>query len=278
MPTRLIPSLSPLLCSYEVTHYTNNFYRQKIRIPKNGTDGIFMNRKQVIGGLILAIVIFPFVVIQFTLAKAEQGAEDPRYIIHAQIREMLGETETLMTKFQYFLVEKLAGDAPATEFVVLISTGRGGLTRGLSNVKLESNQEFWGHGFFMDPARYENMGDEYIFFGLPQVYLWQIKGTLLWPDQTTALKLLYQAPIARLTALYYVVAFPLMDEFTLRHYVAFIAQTVLIVATIVLAVKKREDKWNLLLIVLAYILLTMLITSPVLPNPYWYNYESLYFP
>lgn len=49
-----------------------------------------MNRKLVIGALILAILIFPFVVIQFTLTKAGQGS-DPRYMFKARISDKLGE-------------------------------------------------------------------------------------------------------------------------------------------------------------------------------------------
>ena len=243
-----------------------------------------MKRNYIIAALILGFVIFPVVVIQFTLAKSEQGTDTPQYVFKARIREQLGETNTSVnvydgvkiTRYQYFLVETLDGTTPDTEFVILIVNQD--VTRGYSNVKLDINQEFWGHGYLMDPDLYEHLGDEYIFFEHPQVQLYQVKGTLLWPDQIPPLKLLYQAPIARLTAPYYLWAFPQMDEFTTRNYVAFIIQTVLIIGTIVLAIKKREDKGTLVIILLAFILLTMVISSSVLPNPYWSNYDSQYFP
>lgn len=136
-------------------------------------------------------------------------------------------------------METLEGEAPATEVVILVSSG---LTRGQSNVVFQPDQEFWGHGWLMDPEKYT--GEQYLFFGQPQVYLWQIKGSMYWPDQVIALKLLYQAPIARLTAFYYVVVFPFMDEFTIRNYVAFIAQTILIIATGILLIKKASRQRN----------------------------------
>lgn len=236
-----------------------------------------MNRKFMIGALILAIVIFPFMVIQFTLAKSETAGETPKHIFKAKIQEKLDETETVTAIYQYYLVEQLEG-GPDTEFVVLITSPQtqwGRYTQVPSNMEIEINQEFWGHGWLMDPS---SPGEEYLFFDRPQVYLWQIKGTVLWPDQITELKFFYLAPITHLMAPILVVVFPLTDDFTLSHFIAIIVQTIVLVATIVMLIKHRQDKENLVLIVLGYILLTLIILTPVLPNPYGHSFARYWPP
>jgi len=178
-----------------------------------------------------------------------------------QISEKLDET--LNGKLQYFLVELFEGGAPATEFVVLIDSA---YTRGYSNIKLEPIQEFWGLGNLMTPEIY--FGDQYLFFGLPQLYVWQIKGTIFWPDQATELKLLYRAPVASLLAPILVMFYPTVEEFTLSNYLAIIVQTIVLAATIVLLIKNRHEKESIVRILLVYVLLTMSFTIPLLKDMY----------
>jgi len=214
------------------------------------------NRKVVYSLLLLAIIILPLVVVHVI------PTDNPEpYVFKFQIRQKLDET--LNGKLQYFLVERLEGTAPATEFVVCIDRT---YTRGFSNVRLNKSQQYWGQGSLMTPANYP--GEEYLFFNQPQIYIRQLKGTLFWPDQITELKLLYQAPITRLITPVFVVLFPFMEEFTLRSYLSIIAQTVVIVATIVLLIKKRDEKENIVIILLIYTLFTMVVTILVLTDLY----------
>jgi len=111
-------------------------------------------------------------------------------------------------------------------------------------------------------------GEQYLFFGRPQIYVRQIKGALLWPDQVTELKILYLAPITRLLAPGYVVLYPFMEEFTLINYITFLVQTLVIAITIVLIIKKRENPEDIVTILLAYALVTMIVTVPMLPDLY----------
>jgi len=214
------------------------------------------NRKVVFFLLILAIVILPLVVVQVI------PTDNPEpYIFKFQISNKLDET--LNGKLQYYLVERLEGTTPATEFVVCIDRA---YTRGFSNVRLNKSLQYWGQGSLMNPVDYP--GDKYLFFDRPQIYIRQLKGTIFWPDQVTELKLLYQAPITRLITPVFVVLFPFMEEFTLRSYISVIVQTVVIVATIVLLIINRDEKENLVMIVLVYTLLTMVVTIPVLTDLY----------
>jgi len=214
------------------------------------------NRKVVCSLLILAILAVPLVMVQVIPTDTPQP-----YVFKARILEKLNEI--LERKIQYFLVERLEGTAPAIEFVVLIDRA---YTRGYSNVKLEPNQEFWAQGSLMIPD--DCCGKPFLFFEQPQIYVRQIKGLVFWPDQSTELKLLYQAPITRLITPVFVVLFPFMEEFTLRSYLSVIAQTVIIVATIVLLIKNRDKKENIVIILLVYTLLTMVVTIPVLTDLY----------
>ena len=218
-----------------------------------------MNRNLVFSSLMLACLVLPLVTVQFTLKDIETDPQS--YMFEAQISEKLDET--LNGHLQYFRVELLEGEAPASEFVVLIDRT---YTRGYSNIKLELNQEFWGLGNLMTPEIY--FGGQYLFFGLPQLHVWQIKGTIFWPDQGTELKLLYRAPIASLLAPMLVVFYPTVEEFTLSNYVAILAQTIVLAATIVLLIKNRQDKERIIEILLLYVFLTLIFTIPLLKDLY----------
>ena len=218
----------------------------------------------VISCLIVAIIIVPLVAIQ-TVPQ-----EDPCcYEFKARIREKLGETTSNIQnpdagKLHYFLVDHLGGQAPDVEFVIMIDSG---VTLGISNIILEPNQEFLGYGNLMTPDEY--YGDQYLFFDRPQIYMVQIKGTLFWPSQITELTHFFWAPfISLVRGPVLSVVFPGTEEFTLSTYYALIIQTITLAATIILVIKKREDKWAVGIILLTYVLLMIIFTIPYVKDLY----------
>lgn len=213
-----------------------------------------ISRKSIILGVSLVVLIVPLIIIQVIPTDNPQS-----YVFKVRISSKLDETAN--GHHQYFFVEWLDGDEMAPAFVVLIDSA---YTRGRFNVVLERNQEFWGQGNLIKPGE----GLDLPYMSMPQYYVRQIKGSILWPDQGTELKLLYLAPILRLTDPPFVVLFPFMEEFTIRTYLVLIVQTIVIITTGYLLVKNRHKTGNQILIMLVYILLTMVLTIPRLTDLY----------
>jgi len=212
------------------------------------------SRKSIIVGVFLVVLIVPLIIIQVIPTDNPQS-----YVFRVRISSKLDETAN--GHRQYFFVEWLEGDEMAPAFVVLIDSA---YTRSRFNVVLEPNQEFWCQGNLIKPGE----GLDLPYMSMPQYYVRQIKGPILWPDQVTELKLLYLAPILRLIDPPFVVLFPFMEEFTLRTYLILIVQTIVIITTVYLIVKNRHNPRNRILIMLAYILLTMILTIPRLADLY----------
>ena len=59
-----------------------------------------------------------------------------------------------------------------------------------------------------------------------------------------------------------------MEEFSLSTYYALVIQTITLAATIILAIKKREDKWAVGIILLTYVLLMIIFTIPYIKDLY----------
>lgn len=212
------------------------------------------SRKHIIVGLSLVILFVPLIAIQVIPTDSPQP-----YMFKVRISSKLDETTN--GHRQYFFMEWLEGDEMAPAFVVLIDSA---YTRGQSNAVLEPNQEFWCQGSLIKPGE----GLDLPHMSMPQFYVRQIKGSILWPDQVTELKLLYLAPIFRLSDPPFVVLLPFMEEFTLGTYLVVILQTIVILTTVYLLVKHRRDPGNRVIILLGYILLTMILTIPRLTELY----------
>jgi hypothetical protein len=225
------------------------------KVILNYTEEISV-RKNVIVVLLLAVMVVPVGIVQVIPTDSPQP-----YVFQARIRQKLDET--LQGQLQYFLVDRISGEAPAAEFVVLIDQA---YSRGYTNVKFEVDQEFWGQGSLMTPEVF--YGEQYLFFEHPQIYVSQIKGSLLWPDQVTELKILYLAPLTSILAPLYMVRYPFMEEFTLTNYLTILVQTLVLAATIVLIIKKRENPEAIVTILLAYALVTIIVIIPMLTDLY----------
>lgn len=183
------------------------------------------------------------------------------YVFKARLTEKLGET--LQGKLRYFLAEEIEGNAPAATFVVTIDTA---FTRRSCRLELEESQRAWMQGSVMTPDVY--YGEQYLFFGYPQLYIRQVKTGALWPDQVTGLRILYLSPFAAFLSPWYVFSYPFMEEFPPGYYLLMIAQSVLIVAMVVYCVKRRPSGRRLALVLLSYGIIVMLTTIPMLTDLY----------
>lgn len=206
--------------------------------------------------LIIVIVALPLFVVQIIPTDSPEP-----YVFKSRIIEKLDET--LGGTLQYLLVEYFEGNAPASEFVVAISSSYG---RGFSSADLEANEELWMQGSLMTPDVY--FGEHYLFFDRPQIYVRQIKGEVFWPDQITELRILWASPITSLSASISVWVFPFSEEFQREAFLILITKTILICATIYFLIRHKKKPWNIALTILAYAFLAMILTVPVLTDLY----------
>lgn len=206
--------------------------------------------------LIIVIVALPLFVVQIIPTDSPEP-----YVFKSRIIEKLDET--LGGTLQYLLVEYFEGNAPASEFVVAISSSYG---RGFSNADLEENEELWMQGSLMTPDVY--FGEHYLFFDRPQIYVRQIKGEVFWPDQITELRILWASPTTSLSAAIFVWVFPFSEEFQREAFLILITKTILICATIYFLISYKKKPWHIALTILAYAFLTMILTVLVLTDLY----------
>lgn len=206
--------------------------------------------------LIIVFLILPALVVQVVPTDSPQ-----QYIFKAEIVKKIGET--MQGKLSYFLAEKLEGSPPTIEFVVTIDRS---YTRGGHLEDLENKHRVWMQGNLMKPDVF--YGEQYLFFGYDQLYISQIKAGLLWPDQITELKILYISPFIAFTSLVKIFSYHFSEEYSLKNYLAIIAQSILIVTLIILSIKARVSKRNLALILLTYSVLAVVTTIPMLYDLY----------
>jgi len=148
-------------------------------------------------------------------------------------------------------MERLDGRAPGERFVATIDHGyTAGVETGAALDGEESpvspaipRESFWLQGTLMDRLTY--YGEQYLFFGYPQLYVSQVKNGFLWPSQVERLKRLYRAPLATLGSVYLVWAYPFMEEYSLRAWILVLARFLLLCSTAAAAGlwRKRRSVW-----------------------------------
>jgi len=206
--------------------------------------------------LILLFAGLPFL----TVHLVPTDSPEP-FVFKARLVEKLGET--MEGKLEYFLAEQLEGRAPARTFVVTIDSA---FTRRDRGTELEEGHQAWMQGSVMTPEIY--YGEQYLFFGYPQLYIRQVRTGALWPDQVTGLRILYLSPLTALLSLWYMFAYPFMEEFSPGYYALMIVQSVLIVAVIAYCIRRRPSGTRLAVLLLSYGLIAMTTTIPMLTNLY----------
>ncbi len=196
----------------------------------------------------------------FPLLAVNIDPDQSSYVFRAEVSEKI--IQTAGGKLEYFYAENIEGTAPADNLVIV--TDKGGYTRG----EIREGENAWLQGDLMDEETY--FGEQYLFFGKPQIYVSQVKKGLFWPDQKTEARILYESPFSSFASLLFVWAFPFMEEFSLLPFLVLVFKTILVVAVSVLMTRsaRKRDPKRLLLLFLAYSLAAMALTLPVLRNFY----------
>jgi hypothetical protein len=139
-----------------------------------------------------------FALLPLLLVWLVSGPPDASYAAKVEVAERLGATQ--QGKLQFLLVAVAAGQAPAGRFVITLDRD---YTRGLP-AEVRPGDVFWAAGTLMDRATY--YGEQYLFFGYPQIYVDQVRSGPFWPSQSSALAALYAAPVYSVVSLYLVAA------------------------------------------------------------------------
>ena len=111
-------------------------------------------------------------------------------------------------------------------------------------------------------------GDQYLFFGYQQLYVSQVKSTLLWPSQIDRLKTLYLSPLVTVASVVWVWMLPFAEEYSLSSWLLVIARFVLLCAAVAAALvwRRKRHAWmpGLVWVVGVYALLAVILAIPSL--------------
>ncbi|MFW6150046.1 MAG: hypothetical protein ACOC6A_00760 [Chloroflexota bacterium] len=230
-------------------------HSDRIQPPdKNGNP--LKRKRRALAALVLFGLLCPLAVVQFIPTDSPQP-----YVFDALIQEELAQSNN--GELTFLLVEWVAGKAPAQEFVVTISRS---YTRGESGLSFRPGEQIWMQGTLMDPETY--YGEQYLFFGRPQVYVRQVKDGLLWPDQKTELRILYLSPVHSLSSPVVAAQLPRSEEFAPGRFAVALLKSLVIGGTAVYLVRFRRDPMNACLTLAGYACLMMVLTILVLTDLY----------
>ncbi len=200
----------------------------------------------------IACLVVAFAVLPFGLIWAAPGVDGEAFVSWAAVESRLAGT--LGGKLEFFLMEGLGGRPPAERFVITIDHGyTAGVNPQVDPAKaeagapqdraLEPGRTLWLQGTLMDPDTY--YGEQYLFFGYPQLYVSQVKSGFLWPSQLERLKSLYFSPVATPAAVYLLGAFPFMEEYSAGAWALIIARFLLVCLAVAAAVlyRRKKGRW-----------------------------------
>ena len=205
--------------------------------------------------LTLAYLLIPVITIIIIPTDTPQP-----YMYEAEIIEKLGET--MGGKLRYYHVSTIQGTSLDTEFVAAIDED---YTRGAVAVSLADGETVWMQGDIMTPEIF--YGDQYLFFGLPQVYVRQLKPGLLWPDQVSELPLLYGSPATTLLAPVSTVI-ALLEGVPGLVLAVYSFKSVLLAASGYYMLKYRSNEQQVILVFGVYCVLAMVSSIPILGELY----------
>jgi len=183
------------------------------------------------------------------------------FVFRARLAEYLGESTS--AQLQYYRVDVLEGAAPSTSTVIALDRS---YSRGYEPAATAPGLTAWFQGSLMTPEVF--YGEQYLFFGLPQVYVRQAKTGLLWPDQWSGLRVLYLSPAETLAAPIQIPFLVRSDSFTLGFLAVLVARCLLVASTVFLVVRKRLRGGRLVAALMAYAGVAILLTVPILGNMY----------
>lgn len=183
------------------------------------------------------------------------------YVFRAQPAEYLGESGN--GYLQYYRVDVLEGTAPTSSIVAALDRN---YSRGYAPDKLAAGGDCWFQGSLMTPDIF--YGEQYLFFGLQQVYVRQVKTGVLWPDQWTGMRVLFLSPLESLAAPLQIPFLIRSDSFTWGMLAILLARCGLIAATVAAVARKKLRGRRLAVACLLFVMAAMLLTMPVLGDLY----------
>jgi hypothetical protein len=219
---------------------------------------------------LVAFAVLPVIVVFIA-----NGTDRDAFVCRVTVKEPLGAT--LGGKLEFLLVDTLDGRPPAKEFVVTLDHG---YTRGIAgapsppvgSTRTESvdlprtpvGTTFSLEGTLMDRDVF--YGDQYLFFGYPQLYVSQVKAGLLWPSQIGRLGRLYLTPFVSLVSVCWVWMLPFAEEYSLSSWLLGIGRFVLVVVAVAAAIiwRRKRKAWTPGVVWVAgiYVLLTLAFAIP----------------
>ena len=214
-----------------------------------------------------ACFIVAFAALPLIIVWVSPGLDTDGFVCRAEVKTRLAET--LGGKLEFLLAEALDGRPPADRFVVTLDHGyTAGIPRGPASPggsgETQPGDAFWLHGTLMDRETY--YGEQYLFFGYPQLYVSQVRSGLFWPSQLRRLKDLYLAPVYAPASLYLIVAFPFMEEFSAGTWGLIAGRlalvTLAVAAAVVHRVRRRRWRPGIVWVVGCYALAAVGLTAP----------------
>lgn len=216
---------------------------------------------------ILAVIFLAaFAILPLGLVAARPGVDVDAFVCKVEVDSRLAET--LEGRLEFLLVRGVDGRLPADRFVITIDHGytAGADSAPTSAPAYAHGRTLWLDGTLMDGDTY--FGDQYLFFGYPQLYVSQVKSGLFWPSQMQRLESLYLSPFTALGSLYLVWVYPFMEEYSLVSWLLLMARLLLLCVAVAIAVyrRKRDSRWvpGVIWVVGAYALLAIALALPSL--------------
>jgi len=209
-----------------------------------------------LAALACAVLLLPLLLVQLVPSDTVE-----EYVFRALPSEEMGRSAS--GQLSYYRVDVLEGAAPATSVVVALDRN---YSRGYTPDSVSSGSPCWFQGSLM--TREVFYGEQYLFFGLPQVYVRQVRTGVLWPDQWTGMRVLYLSPLETLAAPLQLPFLLRSDSFTWRLLAVLLVRLAMLGVLIALAVKKRLGGVRLPIALLLFAMASMLVTMPVLGDLY----------
>lgn len=206
--------------------------------------------------LISAFVLLPVCIVHLIPTDSPES-----YVFRAGVSEFLRQSTN--GQLQYFEADVVQGAAPGSRIVLALD---GSYSRGYQMATAQVGLTAWFQGSLMTPEVF--YGEQYLFFDLPQVYVRQVKTGLLWPDQWSGLRVLYLSPLETLAAPLQIPFLIRSDSFTYEALAVLLARCGLIATTLWLTVGKRLKGSRLQVALLAYAVIAVVLTVPILADMY----------
>ncbi|MBU7018410.1 MAG: hypothetical protein HXS44_12945 [Theionarchaea archaeon] len=211
-----------------------------------------MNYKAAALLLIAGILIFPF-----SAASIFQEKDESLYTFKAHI---VGPLKSSYTVYEYSLAEAIEGVYPEKEIILVTSMI---LTEG-DIQSMQQQNEVWIKGRLLTEDYV--CGTHEMYPDVTHVYVIQVKG-VLWPEQIYMFKTLLKSPVTGLVAPSYIWFYLVVENpsiHTFEQFSVLVMKTVLVYAAIFSVIRYRTEKWIVMCIILAYALMTMMISIPEL--------------